>query len=62
MIGDVDALATLLEARHGLHASDVADFFVAFHEDRGDIARAWTWAGVGEIVRLRQRLRLSSKG
>jgi hypothetical protein len=62
MIGDVDALAAVLEARHGLHSAEIADFFSAYHQGYGDIARAWAWATVAEMVRLRQRTRLSLRG
>ncbi len=58
MIGDVDALAAVVEGRHGSHAAEIAEFFATYHEGRGDVGRAWAWVGVAEAVRERERLRL----
>ncbi|MGE8943797.1 hypothetical protein ACO2I3_17975 [Leptospira interrogans] len=55
---EVEALAAVLESRHGLHAVDVAEFFSAFHNQSGDVGRSWAWAGVAEAVRQRERARL----
>lgn len=56
---DVDFMACTLEGRHGLHAADIAEFFVSFHSERGDAGRSWAWAGVAETVRMRERQRLT---
>jgi hypothetical protein len=56
---DVEAMACVLEGRHGLLAADVADFFASVHDERGDAGRSWAWAGVAETVRTRERQRIS---
>lgn len=55
---DVEAMAEVLEGRHGLLAADVADFFACYHGQEGDAGRSWAWAGVAERVRSRERHRL----
>ena len=53
-----DAMASVLEARHGLYAAEVADFFSAAHFQNGDETRSTAWADVAERVRERQRDRM----
>jgi hypothetical protein len=53
-----DAMAIVLEARHGIHAAEVADFFAAAHFQKGDEDRSNAWANVAERVRDRQRERM----
>jgi hypothetical protein len=55
---EFEAMATVLEARHGLHAAEVADFFATLHIEKGDESRSGAWADVAERVRERQRRRL----
>ncbi|MEO1280774.1 MAG: hypothetical protein AAFR75_00660 [Pseudomonadota bacterium] len=55
---DVEFMAATLEARHGLLAADVAEFFSSIHTQDGDAGRSWAWAGVAELVRRRERHRL----
>jgi hypothetical protein len=55
---EFETMASVLEARHGSHAAEVAEFFASFHTDNGDESRAGSWAGVAECVRERQRERL----
>lgn len=55
---DVEFMAASLEARHGLLAADVAEFFASVHTHGGDAGRSWAWAGVAELVRRREALRL----
>ncbi|MEI9900551.1 MAG: hypothetical protein WDN31_11005 [Hyphomicrobium sp.] len=55
-----DAMASVLEAMHGLHAADVADFFSALLFKTGDASRSVAWADVAERVRERQRDRMRS--
>jgi hypothetical protein len=50
---EVQGMAEALEARHGQHAAEVADFFSTMHSLRGDAGRCWAWAGVAETVRRR---------
>ena len=57
---EFDAMASVLEAKHGLHAAEVADFFAAVHYKNGDAERSSAWADVAERVRERQRDRLLS--
>ena len=51
-------MAIVLEARHGLYAAQVADFFSAVHFQNGDEDRSIAWADVAERVRDRQRERM----
>ncbi len=55
---DVCFMAEVLEGRHGTFAADVADFFAAYHGQKGDAGRSWAWSGVAELVRQRERSRL----
>lgn len=55
---EFEAMATVLEARHGLHAAEVADFFASLHVENGDEIRSCAWADVAERVRQRQQDRL----
>ncbi|MDZ4840819.1 MAG: hypothetical protein SH859_01565 [Hyphomicrobium aestuarii] len=55
---DVEAMAAVLEAKHGAHAAEVADFFSNWYDDRGDAGRSWAWAGVADTVRIREQERL----
>ena len=55
---EFEAMATVLEARHGLHAAEIAEFFAYLHIDKGDERRSSAWADVAELVRERQRARL----
>jgi hypothetical protein len=58
---EVDALAAVLESRHGLYAVEVAEFFSAYHSQSGDVGRSWAWAGVAESVRQRERARIMAR-
>ncbi len=55
---EFDAMAIVLEAKHGLHAAEVADFFSAVHFKNGDNDRSVAWADVAERVRERQADRM----
>jgi len=55
---DYDAMASVLEARHGQYAALVADFFSAVYLQNGNEDRSLAWAGVAERVRDRQCDRL----
>lgn len=57
---EVRFMAEVLEGRHGALAADVAEFFAAYHSEKGDAGRSWAWAGVAEMVRTRERARLDS--
>ncbi len=57
---EFDAMATVLEAMHGLYAAEVADFFAALHFKTGDASRSIAWADVAERVRERERDRMLS--
>jgi hypothetical protein len=56
-IHEAEAMASVLEGRHGVLAAEVADFFSTFHSLKGDAARSWAWAGVAEITRRRAEAR-----
>jgi hypothetical protein len=55
---EFEAMAVVLEARHGRLAAEVADFFASMHIDEGDERRSIAWADVAELVRERERSRL----
>lgn len=55
---EFEAMARVLEARHGRLAAQVADFFASLHIDQGDENRSLAWADVAERVRERERRRL----
>ncbi|HEU4377530.1 MAG TPA: hypothetical protein VFR73_03085 [Hyphomicrobiaceae bacterium] len=56
--GEVEAMVSVLEGRHGVLAAEVADFLSMFHSLKGDTGRSWAWAGVAELVRHRTEARL----
>ena len=56
---EFEAMARVLEAKHGLLAAEVAEFFSCLHIDQGDEPRSHAWADVADRVRERQRLRLA---
>ncbi len=60
--GEVEAMVSVLEGKHGVLAADVADFLSAFHSQKGDAGRSWAWAGVAEMVRRRSEARLGVYG
>ena len=51
-------MAIVLEAKHGLHAAEVADFFASLHTKRGDKSRSRAWASVAKRIRTREQERL----
>lgn len=55
---EMKTMAALLEGRHGAHAAAVAEFLATLHDQSGDPARSWAWAGVAALVRKRERTRL----
>lgn len=55
---ETEALAAVLEGRHGALAAEVADFFSTMHSLKGDAGRSWAWAGVAETARRRAEARL----
>lgn len=54
---EVQVMAEVLEARHGVYAAEVAEFSSTMHSLRGDAGRCWAWAGVAETVRVRTEAR-----
>jgi hypothetical protein len=54
---EVEAVATVLEARHGTWAAGVAEFFSTMHGLNGHAERSWAWADVAETVRRRAQTR-----
>jgi hypothetical protein len=56
--GEVEAMVSVLEGRHGVLAAEVADFLSTFHSLKGDSGRSWAWAGVAELVRHRAEARV----
>jgi len=58
--GEVEAMAAVLEGRHGVWAAEVAEFFATAHSMRGDKNRSWAWSGVAESVRRKEEERFAS--
>jgi hypothetical protein len=58
--GEVKVMASVLEARHGIHAAEIAEFFSELHSQTGNVDRSWVWAGVADIVRRRQWARIEA--
>lgn len=56
-VHEAEAMVSVLEAKHGAWAADVADFFSTFHSLKGDAGRSWAWAGVAELARRRAQAR-----
>ncbi|HZA01047.1 MAG TPA: hypothetical protein VE665_02090 [Hyphomicrobiaceae bacterium] len=57
---EVQAMASVLEGRHGLYAAEIAEFFSDLHGHKGDVDRSWIWAGVADTVRRRQWARIEA--
>ena len=55
---DIDSMAVVLEARHGVYAAHVADFFATAHDHEGDQERSRAWSRVAMLVRRRESVRL----
>lgn len=60
-LGEVEAMVSVLEGRHGVWAADVAEFFSTFHSLKGDAGRSWAWAGVAELARRKAEARQSEQ-
>lgn len=58
---EFEAMAVVLEARHGLFAAEIAEFFACLHDEDGDERRSLAWADVAHLVRERQRTRLDNE-
>jgi hypothetical protein len=58
--GEVKVAASVLEARHGIHAAEIAEFFSELNRQTGNIDRSWAWAGVADIVRRREWARIQA--
>lgn len=55
---EIQVMVRLLEARHGVHAADMAEFFVTANELKGAPVRVEAWSEVADRIRLRERLRI----
>jgi hypothetical protein len=58
---EVESMASVLEGRHGQWAAEVAEFFSSVHSVDGDAGRCWAWAGVAEMIRRRERARVTGR-
>lgn len=58
---EVEAMAAVLEGKHGALAAEVAEFFSTLHSLKGDAGRSWAWAGVAETARRRAEARLGDQ-
>ena len=54
---EIDTMASVLEARHGALASEIAEFFAAVHGEKGDPSRSWAWNIVAETIHRRAQAR-----
>lgn len=59
--GEVDLMAGVLEGRHGVHAEDVAQFFIDWNAQKADASRCWAWAAVAERIRQRTSERVEMR-
>lgn len=59
--GEMDAMASVLEGRHGIWAAEVAEFFATAHSLRGDKSRSGAWSGVADSVRRKAEERLAEQ-
>lgn len=60
--GELEAMAAVLEGRHGLWAAEVAEFFATAHVLKGDKTRGSAWINVAETVRRKTEERLCEFG
>jgi hypothetical protein len=51
---ELEAMACVLEGRHGVHAAEVAEFFAASHVISDDTERSRAWSQVADMVRVRE--------
>lgn len=56
--GEVEAMAAVLEGRHGVRAAEVAEFLAMAHSLKGDRERGTAWNGVADVVRRKTEERL----
>lgn len=59
---EIEPAAAFLEARHGLHAADVADFLATHHGLMGSAERYWAWNAVARRIRKRADERIAGDG
>ena len=57
-LGEVEAMAAVLEGRHGVWAAEVAEFLAMAHSLKGDRDRGFAWSGVADVVRRKTEERL----
>ena len=57
-IGQIQTLASTLEAIHGIYAADVAVFFAEAHGQEGDRGRLRAWSTVAGLIKQREDERL----
>jgi hypothetical protein len=58
---ELEAIACVLEGRHGVLAADVAEFFATAHVMARDAGRSRAWSKVATLVRVRE-LRRTGQG
>ncbi len=57
-VGEIRTLASTLEAIHGVHAAEVAEFYADAHGQEGDRGRLRAWSTVAGLIRRRESERL----
>ena len=57
-VGEIRTLASTLEAIHGVHAAEVADFYADAHGQEGDRGRLRALSTVAGLIRRREIERL----
>lgn len=56
---DAELMVELLEARHGVHAEAIADFFRLYNEQEGAPDRAGAWALLSQRIAQRREARMA---
>lgn len=56
--GEMEAMAAVLEGRHGVWAAEVAEFLAMAHSLKGDHGRGKAWKGVADVVRRKAEDRI----
>lgn len=56
---EAELMVELLEARHGIYAESVADFFRLYNEQSGKPGKACAWALLSERIVRRREARMA---
>lgn len=56
---EAELMVELLEARHGVHAEAIADFFRLYNEHNGTPAKASVWGQLSRRIARRREARMA---